>query len=148
MECPLLALSRHAVATNECPLSGVKRTCVVATLHNHEILTDNDLAFEIFCDWLPPGVVTDTINRRRQMRQHERLYSRFLGNPADVFRRCVIGLHMRHKGLELDGSASGDLILDVFFDRGNVHRLVHQHVGAFGHVRDRFERRGVAGKCD
>ena len=25
---------------------------------------------------------------------------------------------------------------------------MHQHVGAFGHFRDRFERRGVAGKCD
>ena len=107
---PLMAQSGHGLVHR-----------VVATLHNHEILTDNDLAFEIFCDWLLPGVVTDTINRRRQMRQHERLYSRFLGNPADVFGRCVIGLHMRHKGLELDGSASGDLILDVFFDPAGTY---------------------------
>src|SRR6478752_4342581 len=126
-----------------------KRTCVLLTIsYDHQVLADNDLALEKFCDRLAPGVVADAVDRRGKVREHKRFDASFVSDAADIFGRRVVSSHMRHEGFEFHRPPLSDLAFDVFLDRWHVHRFVYQHVRTLGHFRHCFEWCGVARKRD
>src|SRR5215467_10426356 len=71
--------------------SGITTTCA-AFSHNHEFLSDNNLTPKILRGGGAPSIVVDAVDGRSQMRQHEGLDPRFLGDTADILDRCVVGL--------------------------------------------------------
>src|SRR6266436_7371467 len=118
-----------------------------AISHNHQIFSDDDLALKILRRWGAPSVVADAVEGRDQMRQHEGLDPRLLRDTADILDRGMVGLHVRHQIFKLDRPAFGDLATDVSLDRWDIHRLVYEDIGALGHFRHRFRRRGIAREC-
>ena len=76
----------------------LKRTCAsIVVAYHHQILPDDNLTLEIFRRRRPQGIVSDAVDSRGQMRQHEGL------DPSSIsgaFRRATMSAFDRKRTCE------------------------------------------------